>query len=86
MKFNIQSTLFASLVLLMGTAAAAPVGDEAGDLNVSRIQAENSRAEVQVEKRQIVRFDSHGVATATDAYVTPVTAAGPVVNEPYRRS
>jgi hypothetical protein len=35
MKFNIQSTLFASLVLLMGTAAAAPVGDEAGDLNVS---------------------------------------------------
>jgi hypothetical protein len=38
MKFNIQSTLFASLVLLVGTAVAAPVGDEAGDLNVSRIQ------------------------------------------------
>jgi hypothetical protein len=36
MKFNIQSTLFASLVLLMGTAAAAPVGDDSGDPNVGR--------------------------------------------------
>ena len=38
MKFNIQSTLFASLVLLVGTAAAAPVaGDDTGDLNVGHI-------------------------------------------------
>lgn len=38
MKFNIQSTLFASLVLLVGTAAAAPVvGDDVGDLNVGHI-------------------------------------------------
>ena len=86
MKFNFQSTILASLVLLVSTAAAAPVGDEAGDLNVSRILAENSRADVQVEKRQVVEVDSHGVPTATRAYVPPVTAAGPVVNEPYRRS
>ena len=36
MKFNIQSTLFASLVLLLGAAAAAPVGVKAGDLDVGR--------------------------------------------------
>ena len=38
MKFNIQSTLSASLVLLVGTAAAAPiVGDDTGGLNVGHI-------------------------------------------------
>jgi len=38
MKFNIQSTLFASLVLLLGTAAAAPIaGDDTGDLDVGHI-------------------------------------------------
>jgi hypothetical protein len=83
MKFSIQSTVFASLVLLVGTAAAAPVGDEAGDLNVSRILAENSRANVQVEKRQVVQFDSNGVATATAGY-TPYTPG--YVGTPYRRS
>ena len=83
MKFNIQSTLFASFVLLVGTAAAAPVGEEAGDLNVSRILAETFKANVQVEKRQVVQFDSNGVATATADY-TPYTPG--YVGTPYRRS
>ena len=38
MKFNTHSTLLASLVLLVGTAAAAPVADDdTGDLDVGHI-------------------------------------------------
>jgi hypothetical protein len=83
MKFNIQSTLFASLVLLMGTAAAAPIGDDEGDLNVSRILAESSRANVQVAKRQILEYDDGGVITGTRPY-TPYTPVS--VGTDYRRS
>jgi len=88
MKFNIQSTLFASL-LLLGTATAAPVGVKVGDIDVGRHHhQENSRANDQVAKRQGgIVADAYGnsVGYNTPTPTTTPLAAGPVVNTGYRR-